>query len=76
MSENVRFWQAFFFEATVRRAVRVALIVGTTLVLINQWEAVLGEAALSWAKVVLTYCVPYLVSSYSTAAHISDQSKL
>jgi len=72
MSDKAGFWQACFLKQTVRRALRIALMVGTALVLINQWEALLGDAVLSWPKLVLTYCVPYLVSSYSTAAHISD----
>lgn len=48
------------------RAIRLAAVVGTVLFLINQWEALLGEAPVQWAKAVLTYCVPYLVSTYTS----------
>ncbi len=57
--------------ATVRRAVIVALVVGTILSLINQWQAIfLGMVPIDWLKIVLTYLVPYGVSSYSTAASL------
>lgn len=48
-----------------RRWFFVAAIVGTLLNLINQWEAVLGEAVLDYPKLMLTYVVPYCVSSMS-----------
>lgn len=55
-------------HGTPRRAARLAVVVGTLLVLINQWEAVAGAASLDWLKVVLTYCVPYLVSTYTSVS--------
>jgi hypothetical protein len=48
------------------RALKLAAVVGSILFLINQWEACLGEALVQWAKAVLTYCVPYLVSTYTS----------
>lgn len=48
-----------------RRWFFVAAIVGTLLNLINQWEAMLGEAVLDYPKLMLTYIVPYCVSSMS-----------
>jgi hypothetical protein len=48
------------------RALKLAAVVGTILFLINQWETVLGGAPVQWAKAVLTYCVPYLVSTYTS----------
>ena len=49
------------------RAVRVALVVGTILFLINQFDVVVrGDlTALVAAKVALTFLVPYSVSTYS-----------
>jgi hypothetical protein len=55
-------WQA----DTRLRALKLAAVVGTILLLINQWEACLGEASIQWAKAMLTYCVPYLVSTYTS----------
>ena len=57
-------------RAIVLRAARTSLIVGTALVAINQgdvlWQA--GLAAVSWPKALLTYAVPYLVSTHSAVA--------
>lgn len=53
-----------------RRAVRVALVVGTVLVAINHGDRILRGTldALAWAKIALTYCVPYCVSTYSAVS--------
>ncbi|HYY99877.1 MAG TPA: nitrate/nitrite transporter NrtS [Candidatus Binatia bacterium] len=44
----------------------VALIVGTVLFFINQFDVVLAGHAttLTWLKVALTYVVPFCVSNY------------
>jgi hypothetical protein len=53
-------------HGTPRRAAKLAVVVGTLLVLINQWEAVTDVESMDWMKVLLTYCVPYLVSTYTS----------
>ena len=50
----------------IKRAFLVALTAGTILTLINQWDAIFGDEFLSWPKVILTYLVPYTVSSVSS----------
>lgn len=55
-------------QGTPRRAAKLAAVVGTLLVFINQWEAVTGAASMDWVKVVLTYCVPFLVSTYTSVS--------
>ena len=57
-----------FSDGTPLRAVKLAAVVGTLLVLINQWEALLGQAELSLTKTVLTFLVPYLVSTYTSVS--------
>ena len=49
------------------RAVRVALVVGVVLFAINQLDVVLsGELTpLVFVKILLTFAVPYTVSTYS-----------
>ena len=49
------------------RAVRVALVVGVALFAINQLDVVLrgGLDAVVAAKILLTFAVPYMVSTYS-----------
>ncbi len=55
-------------HGTPWRAAKLAAVVGTLLVLINQWGAVTGPAPMDWLKVLLTYCVPYLVSTYTSVS--------
>jgi hypothetical protein len=55
-------------HGTPRRAAKLAAMVGTLLVLINQWEAAVGAGSMDWVKVALTYCVPYMVSTYTSVS--------
>ncbi len=48
------------------RAVVVMIVVGSVLNLINQGEALLHGAPLNVAKLLLTYIVPFCVSTYGT----------
>jgi hypothetical protein len=53
-----------FSGSILKRSLIVALIVGTVLNAINQGpEIVSGQAAVVW-KLLLTWCVPFLVASY------------
>lgn len=61
----------FFVEAfkplVFKRALRVALIVGVILNLINQWGSILnGFEDFHTAQFFLTFLVPFLVSTYSS----------
>jgi methyl-accepting chemotaxis protein len=51
----------------IRRALTIAFIAGPTLTIINQWSALFGESTFSWKKAILTFLVPFLVSSISSA---------
>jgi hypothetical protein len=55
-------------DGVPRRSLYVALIVGTILNLINQGDVLWGAAAISWTKLVLTYAVPYIVSTYGAVS--------
>ncbi|MEO8599462.1 MAG: nitrate/nitrite transporter NrtS [bacterium] len=48
-------------------ALRIALVVGTVLNLVNQSGAILVGAGISWFHLILNYFVPYCVASYSAA---------
>lgn len=48
-------------------ALRIALVVGTVLNLVNQGETLLAGASVSWTHLLLNYAVPYCVASYSAA---------
>jgi hypothetical protein len=51
------------------RSACVALVVGTILNLINQGDAIFASASINWIKVVLTYVVPYAVSTYGAVSY-------
>jgi len=54
-------------DGVPRRSLYVALIVGTVLDLINQGDALL--ASINWLKLILTYCVPYVVCTYGAVSY-------
>lgn len=61
-----------FGKEVVVRGLKVAGIVGTILVAVNQGDAILGggmTAAVAW-KIPMTYLVPYCVSTYSGVSAI------
>lgn len=47
--------------AIFRKALGVAALVGTVLLLINQFDALFGDARLRIIPALLTYCVPFVV---------------
>jgi len=59
-------------EPVYKRALRIMLVVGTILALINHGEALLtGEIAIKgWIQIVLTFLVPYCVSTYASVQAI------
>jgi len=46
---------------TLSQALKVALFVGSVLVVINQYEALFGDQVFQWLPALLTYCVPFCV---------------
>jgi hypothetical protein len=54
----------------LRRTIRIALVVGTILTLINQLDVILrGDAtSITWVKTGLNYCVPFVVSNLGLLA--------
>jgi hypothetical protein len=54
----------------LRRTAKIALVVGTILTLINQADVIIrGDAeALTWVKIILNYCVPFVVSNLGLLA--------
>lgn len=51
----------------VRGALRVSIVVGTLLNLVNQGEHLYAGGSVSWYHLFLNYLVPYCVASYSAA---------
>ena len=54
----------------LRRTLRIALVVGVVLTLINQVDVIIGGDAttLTWVKVGLNFCVPFVVSNLGLLA--------
>jgi hypothetical protein len=64
-----RLWRYAVSDGVPRRSLIVALIVGTILNLINQGDALVAGAALNSTKLLLTYLVPYCVSTYGAVSY-------
>jgi hypothetical protein len=56
-------------DGVPRRSLWVALVVGTILNLINQGDALLGASPVNWIKIMLTFLVPYAVSTYGAVSY-------
>ncbi len=63
-----------FGRRIVRRSLIVALVVGTVLNAINQGSEVWDGHPVIW-RLILTYCVPFLVSSYGAYSAIRTQDE-
>lgn len=61
-------WRLAISDGVPIRSFKVALVVGTALNLINQGDAVLGPATINWFKLMLTFAMPYAVSTYGAVA--------
>jgi hypothetical protein len=60
-----RFVSVLFSKKIVVASVKISLVVGTLLNLVNQGEAIVGEDYISWSHVFFNYLLPYCVASYS-----------
>jgi hypothetical protein len=72
-----RFFHYWFLRETVRRALKVACVVGPILTVINQYDVLMrGEFSLHLLfKIFLTFAVPYSVSSFSSASAYLEREK-
>ena len=71
-------WLKYCFSKTiVRRALSTAMVVGVVLTAINYGEAILRGTLTSaqWIRMLLTFCVPYFVSTYSSVRTVFDINK-
>ena len=62
-------WRCATSDGVPRRSLIVALVVGSVLNLINQGDALLAGATLDWTKILLTFAVPYCVSTYGAVSY-------
>lgn len=76
-SVTPRFWNRLMSAARGaegRRALIVALLVGTVLNLINQGDALWSHRSVDWLKALLTYMVPFFVSLHGAISARRDQA--
>jgi len=69
--------QRSFSPKFVRRGLKVALVVGTILTIINQGD-VIASGDISpglLIKILLNYCVPYFVSVYAELEVVAGQQR-
>jgi hypothetical protein len=78
-ARNARTWKRACLcavsDGVPRRSHYLALVVGTVLNLINQGDALLGMASINWLKLILTYCVPYVVCTYGAVSYQLRQAE-
>ena len=56
------------------RSIKVALIVGAVLTLINQHDALFGPKEFSYLKAILTFLVPFCVATYGAVTALKAQA--
>ena len=62
-------------KKVIFKGIRTALIVGSILTVINQWQALLGAEPFRWVALVLTYIVPFTVFVYSYHSNKTNHSE-
>lgn len=71
-------WLAIALTPAVRnRAVKVALLVGSIIAIINYGDKVFSGALMlrDVAKILMTFLVPYCVSTYSAVSAIQEAAR-
>lgn len=63
-SNSTGVWELIFGGGTPKKAFLTALLVGTILTLINHGDTIYQGIMPSLPKVLLTYCVPYCVTTW------------
>ncbi len=68
-------WRALLRPYILTSSIRVALVVGMLLNVINQGSVFLNGEGISWSQVVLNFLVPFCVASYSAARNEIERNK-
>ena len=73
---KVPVWMSYAMDPNVRRrGLKVALLVGSILNIINQGDSLFKGIGIDWFKIALTYLVPYCVATYGAVSFRLDQEK-
>lgn len=62
-----RFFRIALSRHIVINALKISVVVGSVLNLVNQGESLLHGGTISWLHLILNYLVPYCVASFSAA---------
>lgn len=75
MPDPLSFWRIATEKSVMKRATRIALIVGIVIALINHGDRMMQGTmdSLAWLKCLLTFLVPYSVSTYSSVMAVRDR---
>ncbi|MEM1384863.1 MAG: nitrate/nitrite transporter NrtS [Pseudomonadota bacterium] len=68
-----RWLQLAMRTSILRRSATVGIVVGTVLVAINQGDRLIAGLPPDWVKALLTYCVPFCVSTYGSVTALLGQ---
>ncbi len=61
-------WRLASSNGVPARSLKIAIVAGTALNLINQGDALFGAVQIDWARLMLTFAMPYVVSTYGAVA--------
>ena len=62
-----RFLRTAMQPSIIRTALKVSLVIGSILNIINQGHHLFTDTAVSWPRFFMNYLVPFCVSAYSAA---------
>ena len=74
MAENPSIIHCATRPSVVKSSLVVALVVGIILNMINQGDAILGDKPVILWKVILTFMVPYCVSTYGAVMALRSKN--
>ena len=77
-TKHYSFLTLAFRESVIKRAIKIALIVGCILALINHGDRIIFQdmKSVDWFKILLTFCVPYCVSTISSVLAIKREIEI
>ncbi|GGX62602.1 hypothetical protein GCM10007385_34670 [Tateyamaria omphalii] len=68
-------WQIATDRSVVRRATKIAIVVGVVIAVINHGDRIVTAQMdpVAWVKCALTFLVPYSVSTYSSVMAVRER---
>ena len=63
-TSTTNFLQLALGDGTPKKALMTAIVVGTILTAINHGDDILKGESFNYLKIILTYCVPYCVTTW------------